>query len=274
VPGGATPPPGGGPGNNSPYAGLLARSVFADPGGADSIVNTYTYDAGRRINTISYNSTGFTDYVRFERNAAGIITAVIIKNAVVSSFGLDSLTVRFNYNAAQSKYQSAVFNAPIPGVPGVSYTDSTVFTYNAANNLASKISHLGIVGMALTPEARIEYTYAGNNLVTVRSMINDNGNWEEEYALNYGYDDKVNALQIGNEALLLDQFASPGIGFNSAIYFGPHNATRTDYVDVTDPSNDFNVTSNFTYNTANKPAAGTALEMPANFDYVWRFSYY
>lgn len=260
---------GGNPGGGSNPSGLLARMVFLDAASTDSLVSVYSYDASGRLMQVDYNSLGVTEQIRFLRNSAGIITQSITKSPDVSSLGLDSLVTRYHYNAAAARYQTVVFDIPVQ--TPLTYSDSTVFAYDAAGNITSKISYASSAGV-FVPYEKFEYAYGNGNVTSVKDY-DYTGAWELNFTFNYSYDSKTNPLQLGAETVLVNPYAMSSFGLNSAIYFGPNNASLIDYVD-TEPSDNFQLRSTFTYNAANKPVGGTAVQTPSGAAYNWRFYYY
>lgn len=271
-PGGGSPGggnPGGGGGGSSNSAGLLARLVLSDDAETDSSVYLFTYDAAKRLSRVDVNSGGVTEQIRFQRDAAGLITQSIIKSTDVSDLGIDSLITRYHYSTAQSRYQSVVFDLP---AQSLAYSDSTVFVYDASGLLAGKISYAAASG-ASVPIEKFEFAYTGGNMTSMKNYEYD-GAWQPVYTFDYTYDSKVNPLQIGVEALLVDAYAMASFGLNTtAIYFGANNASVVAYSDA-DVSDNYALSSTFTYNAANKPVAGTATETPGGGAYKWRFDYY
>ena len=268
---GNNPGGGSGGGGGSTPSGLLSRMVFSDAGDTDSTAYNYEYDAAKRLSFVNFESSNFTDAVRLKRNAAGIITEASIKNEVVTSLGLDSLVIRYNYSTSESRYKSAIFSIPIQGIV---FTDSTVLNYDASGNVTSKVTYGGMLGVPFAPQAKMDFTYGNGNIISSKSYTYDNNAWDLEYTFNYTYDNKTNPLRMGVEAVLVDAYISPAFGMSGAIYYGPNNATIIDYIDATDSANNYKLTSSFTYDTSNKPTNGTAVETPGNGSYKWRFYYY
>lgn len=264
--------PGSGGGNNVP--GLLYRLVLTDAAATDSSITNIVYDAAKRISLISTEVSGDAETLSFVRNSAGIVTQFVIKNAYTTA-NPNGLVVNVHYSTAESKYTYCTYDLDIPATPGnpaFSYRDSTVLSYDASGNLTSKLSYAVVAGVGAAPIARTDYTFTNNNVTSEKFYdLSAGGPGDLAYTMTYGYDDKVNALKLGVEALLLDSYIS-AFASNSPMYFGSNNATLATF-DNGDPADKSTLTSTYTYNTANMPAAGTAVLMPDAENYKWRFYY-
>lgn len=251
--------------------GLLTRQVFVDAGASDSSVVLYTYDASKRITKVETVTSQYNEQISLSRNTAGIISQMVLQNDIVSSnFGVSQITVTMNYSTAESRYKYS--KAVIP-VGGVSYTDSTAYVYTNGN-LANKTSYISAAGSPYIPFSKVDYTFTAGNVTSEKVYEYDNTTsaWNLYYTNTYSYDAKVNPLVLGTDALLIDPLFTY-FGFTSASSFGSNNATVINYIDPTDASNNYTLTSTYTYNTANKPTAGTATETPGSGKYNWRFYY-
>lgn len=260
------PSTGGGGGNNA--TGQLTRMVLVS--GTDSLAYNLSYDAAGRVSSINASTTNYNEVIRFDRNAAGIITKISMKNSGLTGAGIDSVVTRYNYNAAQGGYTAGIFEI---NVSSATYIDSTAFQYDGSGKLVSRVSFAGGTGVPFEPSSKLDYTYAGSSLNSVKSYTYSGTDWDIDYTINYSYDTKKNPLQMGVETLLVDPYISPVFGLNSSIYYGANNATVIDYIDPNDAADNYKITTSYTYNSLDKPAAATNVETPGNFNSAWRFYY-
>lgn len=256
-----TPGSGGGTGGGTTPTGLLARSVYV--AGADSIMVDYGYDASKRLVTFNYTTTGGgNQFKRVVRNSAGIMTRYVVKSEELLSLGIDSIITNVNYDAAKSQYTYSISSV---NVSGMTYVDSTHFTYDGSGNLTAKTAFARGGLTPYQPYQKSEYTYASGNVTSEKFYsANASRGWDLEGTYNYTYDNKVNPVKLGAEAM---------IALDDASYFSNNNATVLSYVDGSDPSYNYTLTSTFTYNSANKPSGGTAVETPGSASYTLRYYY-
>ncbi|HEV7330681.1 MAG TPA: hypothetical protein VGN63_06565 [Flavisolibacter sp.] len=251
--------PGSGGGGNTTQ-GLLRRTAFV--AGADSVITEYTYDASNRLATFTYTSTGGgNQFKRIVRNNAGIITAYITKSAELIGLGIDSLVTNVFYDNTNNQYKDAVSTISFGGSD---YSDSTAFTYSGGN-LIRKESFAKVGPAPYTAYQKVEYTFgSGNTLSEMYFDINNSGNYELLGTYNYAYDAKLNPIKLGVEGMIV---------LDDATYFSNNNVTNMSYVDAADPSSDFSLATTFTYNSADKPSGGTAVETPGSGSYTLRYYY-
>lgn len=245
---------------------LLTRLVYA--AGADSIATDLGYDGSKRLVTLTTASTqNGNQTTRLYRNASGILTRYTTKSDELAGLGIDSLVTDVKYDAAKSVY---TYSLSTITYSGTTITDSTVFGYNGSN-LVSKTNYAKGGPAPYTVYAKTEYGYTGSNVVTEKSYSPGAtaGSWDLEYTYSYTYDDKVNPLKFGPEGLI----ALTDFTLASAPYGSANNATKADFVDQTDPTNNFSFTTTYTYNTSNKPSAGNAVVAPGPGGYQLRYYY-
>lgn len=251
--------PGGG---GTTPTGLLTRYVFE--AGADSIMVNYGYDAARRLTNFTYATTGGGNNTkRIIRNSAGIITQYISKGEDLLSSGIDSAVTNLTYNAAQGRYKSGL---TIFELQGVTIRDSTEFAYDGSGNLITKTSFLAAGPSPYQAYQKAEYTYVSGNVTSEKYFgPNTTGTgWDLQETYNYAFDNKINPVKLGTEAMIV---------LDDASYFGNNNATRLTYVDSTDPSFNYTFDTTYTYNTTNKPTGGTVVETPGSATYTLRYYY-
>lgn len=234
--------PGGGGGGN-PGQGLLARTVINL--GTDSTVNAFTYDAQNRLvrHVVSGQVDLFTEEgeVKLVRNAQGIITSIVTKEQPGSA--TDSFVYKINYDAAGKRYHSKVSSDIFQGVVMV---DSTAYTYNTAGRISAETLYFSIDGSAFAPLEKFEYTYnTAGNLVGGRiSFLNpDNGDLEQEGEMVLEYDNKINPLNLGMEAILMDQI----------LHTSANNVIRYQFTSFADPNDNNAMTFAYVYKADNKP---------------------
>ncbi len=258
IPSGSNP---GGGGNPQP-AGLLTRSVYVS--GTDSSVIEYGYDAAKRL--VSHKVTSIDSdedmSIRIVRNNAGVMTQYITKGAELQSNGVDSLVTMIGFNSAQNQY---TYSLTAISDAGVTYTDSSAFTYDGSGNLTVKTSYLKAGPSPYIPYQKSEYTYASGNATSEKYyMAGPTGNWTLEGTYNYTHDNKLNPLKLGTEALIV---------LDDAGYFGNNNVSALNFVAAADPSDNFTFTITYTYNTADKPSGGTAVQMPGSESFDLKYYY-
>jgi hypothetical protein len=247
----------------NPNQGTLRRLVTVASG--DSTAVDLSYDASNRLTF--YNVTAVDPdenaYVRVTRNSAGIVTRYVSNNQGLLSRGLDSLVTNLFYNTAQSRY---TYGLAAYTESGTTYFDSTAYTYNGAGNLTVKTTYLRVGPSPYVPYQKSEYTYAGGNVLSEKYyFINATTNvLDLGFTSNHTYDDKVNPLKLGNEALIL---------IDDVLFFGNNNVSAINVVDDTDPTNTYTENIAYSYNSANKPASGTATQAGGGGTFSLRYYY-
>ncbi len=252
------------PGNpNNPSAGLLTRLV--DVFGNDSTIVEISYDDANRLIRHTYTATDPDDdtYVRAVRNSAGIITRFTRIDDVVLSLGLDSLVTNLFYNTAQSRYTHslATFNDGTDV-----YSDSTAYSYDATGNMTAKTRYIRVGSSPYVAIQKSEYTYAGGNALSEKyyTLNAQNLTMELRITYNYSFDDKVNPLKLGTEAMIL---------MDDVSYFGNNNANSVTIIPADDPASSFTIALAYTYNSANKPAGATVTQQPGGGSSTLRYYY-
>lgn len=247
---------------------LLSRLVYV--AGADSVANDFSYDASRRLvkSTMTSTSAGGNQEFRIYRNASGIMNRYTVLGDQLSGLGIDSLVTIVAYNSSKSQYaySTSTFN-----LGGVDISDSTAFNYNTGKQLTEKVSYAKASPTQYVAYAKTEYTYNGDNIASEKYYTFDatSGQWTLEFSYSYTFDSKINPMNFGAEGLIaLSDFI-----YASAPYGSANNATKSDYVDATDPTNNISYQTTYTYNSSNKPSSGTATVLPGPGGYALRFYY-
>ena len=233
---------------------LLIRSV--QKSGSDSVVVDYTYDGSGRL--IFEKTVGMSQGIdvgndlQILRDGSGNITRTIQKSQVLISAGIDSIVTNYNYSTSNNRYTSAVFDMTIFGF---TVTDSAAYQYDASGNISGEEHYLKFPPAPFILYFKQEYTYAGGNLSSVKQYSYDPTAMAYDLiaTTTYTYDAKTTPLRLQREAVILGR----------PVYFGSNNATRMDFVDATDPSNNF--TTDFVYSydiSSNKPLTAVSTQNP------------
>jgi len=244
----------GGGGGGATNGDLLSKITAA--GASENYTVEYTYDASKRVIRIVYTGTSSGQNIgndtRVVRNAAGIITQTIEKNAGVP----DSSITIVNYNAASGRYESKIMEITTQGFSAI---DSSVFVYDGTGKIVQVDEYLSNPGIGLDPflAAKTVYTYdaAGNNVTFKILSADPLGGPDEVLAeTTIGYDTKVNPLILSaGEAVIL---GDPSMA-------SPNNPTKYDYTDVANAgASSFLLDFTYTYNTKNKPATSSYTQTP------------
>jgi len=239
------------PGGGNTSTGLLAKTVSKS--GSDSTVLTFGYNSAKKLTSL--NTTGISagsaiDLTeRFVRNSAGIITQTIMKSPTFAQYGIDSLVTNVHYNTSTARYTSRVTLIDL-GI--FSVLDSVALSYDASGKVIMEKDYVDDgSGGGYQEQSKTEYTYSGNNLLSVKSSSYDvtTSTYDVDYTNTYTYDSKVSPLILGNDAFAIDY----------TDFFSANNITKI-VVDVpSDPTQNQTTTSTFTYNSSNKPATSTAV---------------
>jgi len=224
--------------------------------GADSVVIEYTYDGSGRLTQekITGMSAGIdvSNTLKIIRNSSGIITQTIQINAQFQQLGIANVTTNYHYNTSTNKYTSSVFSLTLSGF---STSDSTLYTYDAAGKIIKGDLYQTITGQPYELSFKEEYSYsAAGNLDMIKESSYDPGtsSFDQVASIAYTFDNKVNPLKLGTDGVAILRVSS----------YGPNNATKSEFTDLSDPTN--NQTSNivYTYNSNNMPATATMTDTP------------
>jgi len=249
---------------------LLAKIV--DSSGGETVTTEYEYDASKRLmrEKITGSSQGINinNDFRIVRNAAGIVTSTIQKDAELAMQGIDSAVAIIHYNTSTQRYTSRVAELSFFGVSTI---DSTVFIYDASGKVIRADDYIYIVSAGTDYEliAVTEYDYGAGGVTETRFNIADFGNpggpTELVATVKYTYDTKTSPLILPHgeaAAILRTDLAATA------------NATKFDYIDVQGAgAENFNVTYVYTYNSKNKPATAVATENPGNLESTITYTY-
>jgi hypothetical protein len=223
--------------------------------GADSTVITYSYNSNQKLTreiTLGVSAgTSFDNDFRIARNGSGIIDSTIQKSSAFVVAGIDSIVTHYHYSA--NRYTSAVFKLSLFGFD---VTDSAVYSYDGSGKIISEEHFQQLSPLPYLKSLKVDYTYSANgNISSVKQSSYDitTSAYVPAVTLNYTYDTKVNPLIMSTEGIVLNR--------NSL--FGANNATKSDYIDIVDPTQNFTDDLVYIYNTNNKPATAIDTQTPA-----------
>jgi hypothetical protein len=220
----------------------LSSVLVKYPGTNDSAKFNLTYSNNRLtgINLVSNkNGVAGTTAYSITRNSSGVITGVNAGDGS-SSIGYNSTTGQYTYSLQ----------------PHAGYTDSTAFTYTG-NNITEAVTYrLGSGGSGYTPLMRSVYTYNTSNSVTQVQTYNYVGTtWVPLATYAYTFDTYSNPLRLNSEALILAGAST--LGTENLTFMGLNNISGITYQDLINPTNNYNTTYSYTYNTSGMPISAT-----------------
>jgi hypothetical protein len=244
---------------------LLVKSTYK--AGTDSSFSLYAYDGSRRLKSLSSsgtsNGTFFANQTNLVRSGTGIIQKINIKNDQFAQLGVDSLVYTVNYDAGTSRYKSKVFAIDL--IVTI-IKDSVAYEYDAAGKIAKVREFMddGTTG-GYEEVYKTEYTYSGNNITAANTYTFDvaTNSYTLEVTETYEYDAKTNALQLGNEGIVIGN-----IGLYTA-----NNVTKQTVVYPADPSSNQSMAATYTYNSNNRPLTASFVIQPGGSTATSTFFY-
>jgi hypothetical protein len=243
---------GGGGGTTS--GSMLVKTVSKN--GSDSVVTIYTYNSSKKL--INQKITGMeqgideTNEYRYYRNSSGILTHYVQINATLAGVGIDSATTFVHYNTSSSRYTSTVSAL---SYAGIDVLDSTFFVYDGSGKIIREDIYQGIPSLNLpyTISLKYKYSYSSNGNISQIDVDDLSSGTEDLVAtLKYTYDTKTSPLILDNEAFAIGH----------ADWVATNNAIKSEFVDVTDPSNNITIIGAYTYNSSNKPLTSIVTQNP------------
>ncbi len=259
--------PGNKPGdNNSNIGDLLVKTISRVR--TDSIVTIYYYDVAKRwTGTSTYGIWGgYSQESRFMiiRNADGIISKIVHKSPVISSYGYDSIHYVVSYDAAQSRY-AYIVGYNISTDP--TYLDSTVFEYDNSGRVAGKryyMINLPFMGDT-TLAAVFGYNYDTKGNVSSFNITAYNSSSIDNLVTTMRYDDKSAPLQLSNgESFVTGQAGDYAV--NNITYHDSRFTNASVY--------EIQVENKYTYNSNNKPVTSIQTLLHDNNKKIyWEFYY-
>ena len=227
----------GGTGGDATDGELLSKIVVQL--GPDSATTTFSYDLGKRLvseaNVGGLSIASDDSLQRVVRDANGIIQKIILYPDPVIS---DEIEYILRYNAAAKRYTTKLTYDANGHVE-----DSIAYTYDNAGRIALQTAYVNFGGgYEAVGKETIEYDGNGN-IRKLTAAEFDGATWEDFQEITYEYDDKVNPLKLGVEAVLL----------NRQQYHGNNNVTKIVVEDFDSPMFNQEITLTYTYNASNKP---------------------
>jgi hypothetical protein len=239
---------GGGGGNNT---SLLKKIVSKS--GSDSSVVLFGYNSSQKLTSFdAVSAIGGVDILiqeRAERNAQGIIQKLIIKSDQYTQFGIDSVVTVMNYSSG--RYNSKVTTIDL-GV--FALVDSIALVYDATGKVVTERSYSDFGLGGYEEIGKIDYTYNGNNVASIKNYSYDSGTSSYDLLETYTYDqydNKISPIYTGIEAFV----------FDSPLFYSSNNPTKSS---ITSSGSTETYTTTYTYNSSNKPLTGSSIIQPGN----------
>jgi hypothetical protein len=135
------------------------------------------------------------------RNSKGIIQKIIFKDEQLIQSGVDSFIINVHYDESLSQYTSRV---DIIDYGFEIWRDSVTFSYDANGEMVTLTYFTDNGTGSYHPGGKADYTYAGNNMATVKLFSYNSGAYEEDFTVTSEYDAKTSPLILGNEAFIID----------------------------------------------------------------------
>lgn len=253
-------PDAGGGGTGGGTGNLLVKSVSKT--GSDSIVTVYTYNASNKLIRMKLTgmSGGFdmgNDF-KYYRNASGVITHYVQINPNFVLLGIDSVTTVLHYDAASSKYTSAVTEMSLLGF---AVLDSMVFVYDANKRVIEQQSWQAIPALGSPYELTLKtkFTIAANGNVSELNQYDPSSGTDDLIStIKYTYDNKTSSI---NPTLIFLNLGEAG-AINHGDWISVNNANKVEIIDVNTPANNRTSNVTYTYNAAGKPVSGTNTTTP------------
>ena len=252
--------------NNSNKGGLLVKTISRIK--TDSIVTLYYYDAAERwTGTSTYGIWGgYSQESRFMiiRNADGIITKIVHKSPIISSYGYDSVHYVVSYDAVQSRYVYIVgYNISTDPT----YLDSTVFEYDNIGRVTGKryyMINLPFMGDT-TLITKFDYSYDAKGNVSSFNITAYNSSSIDRLVTTMRYDDKSAPLRLSNgESFVTIQAGEYAV--NNITYLDSRFNNASVY--------EIQVENKYTYNSNNKPVASIQTLLHDNNKKIYKEFYY
>ena len=255
--------PGAGSGTGS-TSGLLVKTVAVT--GAETQTTLYTYDAQKRLETVTTKGTAggmaVDNYQKFVRDAAGRIVKVLQKlgdqpasgatsdTAVKTFYYPDPSTLNYTYSIGTMSLNTAGFS--------MTNIDSTVYNYSGSKitSFNSYMFSSLMPGMPMM-SSRYDFSYDASNRVTDMKMYNDaanpGGNLDLSAQTSFTYTNTAvnNTYATANAAQNLVLFGTPNTTSDAVSKVVTSSINATPAINVT-------ITMSFVTGAGNKPVSGTA----------------
>lgn len=228
----------------------LAKTVYTT--GTNVGTTAYRYDAQNKLSwfaNTSNQATDIQDTSEITRSAQGAISKITYRSNIYANRKdtVDSRTVLEDvyYDAASSKYTHKIVQYTAKTAP---FRDSIIYTYDAQSRITKESAYYyDFAKKIYVLYGTTDFVYtAGGDVTSRKTIFNNIGGTTNnyEYQIVYTYDDKVNVLNLGNEAIIL------GMGEN----WSAHNPlTITSTYPGADSKYNQSLTYVYKYNTANRP---------------------
>lgn len=243
-----------GTGGNTSGA-LLVRSVSISNG--ESFTTNYSYTANKKIEVIDMAGiSGGIDagnYRRFYRDAAGRIIRIANKVPPQGGIAIDtSFTYVYYPDATTLQYSYTVQTLSIAGFE---VTDSVLYTYNNAKQITEQYDYQLSPLFGIVQESKTVYTYdAAGNLATITGYNNITGTMEVVSTFQLQYDTKTNPMGTDAQSALING-GSPGAS--------PNNVTQLRFSDVTNATEQL-INISYTYGSNGFPATAVQQDVSSN----------
>lgn len=243
-------------------AGTLLKRIVSKSG-SDSSQMVFGYNSSQKLVTLDITSVsgGVSAMIRERavRDAQGIIQKLIIKSDQYQQYGIDSVVTIMQYSSG--RYTSKVTTIDI--VVAV-LKDSISLIYDASGRVVSERSYSDFASGSYEEIGKIDYTYSGNNIATIKSYNYDPTTPSYELAETYTYDEydsKVSPFSLGNE----------GFVFDSPAFYSANNPTKSSIAFT--GINTENYTTTYTYNSADRPLTASSNVQPGNLTITGTYYY-
>ena len=222
--------------------------------GSDSSNLIFAYNSSEQlIQLTTVDVTGGVKTMtseRAERNSQGIIQKLFIKDDEYQRLGLDSVITIVQYSGG--KYLSKVTKIDV----GIAiFRDSVAIIYDPSGKVISEKMYDDFAVGSYDETSKIDFTYADNNIATVKQYVFNTS--ISSYVLNVAYtydeyDNNRSPLSIGYDAFV----------FNSPTLYSSNNPTK--YSITSPPAPALTYAATYTYNPETRPLTGVATIQPAN----------
>lgn len=245
---------------------LLVRTISKS--GSDSTIVDYTYNAGKQLieekTSGVAGATNLDNDLKIYRTTGSIIDRTVQVAAGLVSAGIDSVVTKYTYNSTTQQYSSAVFKLTLMGI---TITDSTVFTYDAAGKVIYDELYQVVPPLPAILSAKNLYSYSSDasKLLSViqYAATTPGGPLSPIATQTFTYDNKTAPLIMKKEAVVL---LRPTL-------FSSQNATKITLTNTVDPSADFNLDLTYRYNSSSKPDSSFTTRTPGNTLTTTKFFY-
>jgi hypothetical protein len=235
-------------GGNGGATDVLLQKIVSKSG-SDSSMLEFGYNSSGKLMTLNTTdvTSGTTSFTRerVERNSQGIIQKLIIKDDVYQQAGLDSVVTTIEYSGGRYISKVTVIDLGI-----VVFRDSVALYYDAGGKVTTERIYDDLGTGSYEENAKIDYTYSGNNMATIKQYSYDGSAYSLVVTYSYDeYDNKVSPMNISFDAFV----------FDSPAMFSSNNPTKSS---IADSGSSQTFATTYTYNSANKPLTATSTIQP------------